>query len=189
MKAHPGALKQGSDIIGREQEIAELWRKLEGNSVLFTAERRVGKSSVIEKMKEHPANGWVVLLCYVESKRHPSELVGEIFWQARDQSVLSRKANWLARFTKIHEALTGAEAEGWRLPPVEKAWKRLLTSLIEDLSEHDGPQVVIMLDEFPTLRGIHLRPLSEGRPRLRWPSGYRQGGEYDTPRHQRGVVR
>jgi len=149
MKAQPGALKKGCDIIGREQEIAELWRMIEGNSILFTAERRVGKSSIIEKMKEHPANNWVVLLCYAESKRHPSELVGEIYQLASKQHVISLKANWLAGFTKLYETLAGTQADGWQLPPVERAWKRLLTALIEDISNHSGTQVVIMLDEFP----------------------------------------
>ncbi len=149
MKTAPGALKKGKAILGREREIADLWRTLEGNSVLFTAERRVGKSSLIEKMTENPADNWVVLLCYVESKRHPSELVGEIYRVAREHRVLSRRANWLEGFGKVYAKLAGAEAGGWRLPPVENAWKRLLTSLVEDLAGHDGSRIVIVLDEFP----------------------------------------
>lgn len=149
MKTAPGALKEGKAILGREREIADLWRTLAENSVLFTAERRVGKSSILEKMKEHPAKNWVVLLCYVESKRHPSELVGEIYRVAREHHVLSRRANWLKGFDKVYDKLAGVEAGGWRLPPVETAWKRLLTSLVEDLAEHDGSGIVIVLDEFP----------------------------------------
>lgn len=151
MKAAAGAPKSGDAIIGRDAEIANLWRTLENNSILFTAERRVGKSCIIEKMHEHPAEGWVVLKCLVESKRHPSEMVGAIYDEARRQEVLSRKAGWLSRFTKAYEALAGAEAGGWRLPPVERAWKRLLTLLIEGFAEGSQHRVVIVLDEFPHL--------------------------------------
>jgi len=85
----------------------------------------------------------------VESHRHPSEMVGAIYEQARRRSVLSRKASWLSRFNKAYEALAGAEVAGWRLQPVERAWKRLLTLLIEGFAEPGEPRIVIVLDEFP----------------------------------------
>ena len=163
MKAAPGAVINGEAIIGRNHEIAQLWQKLEGNSVLFTAERRVGKTSIIEKMHEHPSQGWGVLKCLVESKRHPSEMVGEIHEQALRQAALSRKTKWRARFTSAYEKLAGAGVGGWRLPPVERAWKVLLTVLIEGFAEPGEPRIVIVLDEFPHMLS---NMLDDGQPGL-----------------------
>jgi len=67
MKANPGGTVTGDAIIGREKEIADIWMKLEKRSVIFTAERRVGKTCVLRKMSEHPRDGWLCLFCWVES--------------------------------------------------------------------------------------------------------------------------
>ena len=51
---------EGSDFFGRESEIAESWSDLkEGNHILITAPRRVGKSSLVKKLiQEARDNGW-----------------------------------------------------------------------------------------------------------------------------------
>ena len=61
MKANPGGTITGEAILGREREIADLWGKLEKRSVVFAAERRVGKTCVLRKMSENPRNGWMPL--------------------------------------------------------------------------------------------------------------------------------
>jgi hypothetical protein len=38
------------DVIGRDQIIASLWERLAQGSAVITAERRMGKTSVIQKM-------------------------------------------------------------------------------------------------------------------------------------------
>jgi len=123
----------------------------------------VGKSCVIQKMAETPPEGWAVLQCTVESKRHPTEMVGEIYDQARIHAALSRKAAWQGGFSKAYETLAGAEVGGWRLPTVERAWKRLLTLLVEGLADYGRPRVVIVLDEFPHMLS---NMLEDGQPGL-----------------------
>ena len=78
MKANAGGTLTGDAILGREEEIAAIWERLSRRSVVLTAERRVGKTSVLRKMSERPADDWVPLLCLVESKRHPVECVETI---------------------------------------------------------------------------------------------------------------
>ena len=52
MRANPGGIVGPEDVIGRDDLIAELWQTLEKQSVVLTSERRIGKTSVIRKMKD-----------------------------------------------------------------------------------------------------------------------------------------
>lgn len=149
MKAAPGTPKSGNHILGREYEITELWRKLDLGSVLFTAERRVGKTCLLRKMMENPPQNRAVVMCWIEKSRHPSELVGRLFDEAKSHSILSRKANWLIGIRKAYEKLAGAELGGWKLPAIQSVWKRLFEILIEDIVQNSDHQVILMFDELP----------------------------------------
>lgn len=52
MKSNPGGTITGSAIIGRERELHQIWQKLEKRSIVLSAERRVGKTSLLRKMRE-----------------------------------------------------------------------------------------------------------------------------------------
>lgn len=151
MKANPGGTLTGDAILGRQREVAEIWGKLEKRSVLFTAERRVGKTCVLRKMSEHPADGWVPLFCYVESARHPIECVGAIYSEADRLHVRSSKGVWLGRVKSAYEAMAGVEIAGWKLPPIRSDWKRFLMALMEDIADNTDNRVVVILDEFPQM--------------------------------------
>jgi hypothetical protein len=49
------------NVIGRDQLIAQIWKMLEKSSVRFTAERRVGKTTVMAKMAAEPHPRFEVL--------------------------------------------------------------------------------------------------------------------------------
>lgn len=154
MKTAPGSPKQYKEILGREREIAKLWQSLEKGSVVFTAERRVGKSCVLEKMARLPEEGrYAVIKSDVESCRHPAELVGRIYNQAADHAILSRSAKWLGKFRNAYDTLAGLKVDGWGLPVVQSGWKDLLRLLIKDIAENCDRQIIIILDEFPHMIG------------------------------------
>ena len=50
MKANPGGAIAPEDVIGRDKLIANLWNILDRQSVILSAERRMGKTTVIKKM-------------------------------------------------------------------------------------------------------------------------------------------
>ena len=151
MKANPGGTITGEAILGRETEIEDIWEKLDKRSVILTAERRVGKTCVLRKISEHPRNGWIPLLCWVEQARHPIDCVEEIYAGADRMEAQSGKGKWLNRIRSAYQSIAGAEFRGWKLPPLRDNWKRLLGSLIEDVAENTGNRVLIMLDEFPMM--------------------------------------
>ena len=50
MKANPGGQLAPSQVIGRDELIARLWRILERQGLVMSAERRIGKTSLMKKM-------------------------------------------------------------------------------------------------------------------------------------------
>ncbi len=54
------------NVVGRDKLIDSVWRKLETNSLRFTAERRVGKTTVMTKMSAEPQPGYHVFFMDVE---------------------------------------------------------------------------------------------------------------------------
>lgn len=151
MKANPGGTVTGDAIVGREAEIADLWHKLQTRSVVLSAERRVGKTSILRKMSESPHAGWAALLVYVESARHPIDCVEAIYREADRIALRSSRAKWLSRIRSSYEKLSDSQVGGWRLPRVQASWKVMLKELAADLAEHGDKSVLMMIDEFPLL--------------------------------------
>ncbi len=51
MRTNPGGQIDPAQIIGRDELIKRLWEILSRQSLVLTAERRMGKTSVVLKMK------------------------------------------------------------------------------------------------------------------------------------------
>ena len=57
MRANPGGEIAPEEVVGRNRLIRQLWQTLDRQSVILTAERRMGKSCVAKKMvAENPFN-------------------------------------------------------------------------------------------------------------------------------------
>ena len=151
MKANPGGTITGDAILGREKEIKEIWEKLEKRSLILTAERRVGKTCVLRKMSDNPRNGWIPLFCWVESARHPIDCVQAIYSEASRLEARSGKGVWLGRVRSAYQTIAGTELRGWKLPPVQSDWKRLINALMSDVAENTGNKILVILDEFPMM--------------------------------------
>ena len=82
MKEIPGGTVTGEAIVGRSAELTEIWAKIAKRSIVLSAERRVGKTSLLRKMLDEPQHGWTPLLVLVESARHPTDCVEAIYEQA-----------------------------------------------------------------------------------------------------------
>jgi hypothetical protein len=151
MKANPGGPVTGDAIIGRSTELHEIWQKIEKRSVLLSAERRVGKTSLLRKMQDEPRPGWTPLLVLVESARHPIDCVEAIYEQAAAAGLRTSKGVWMKRVRQAYEALASAEIAGWKLPQLQADWRRLLKLLVEDIVENSDTGALIMIDEFPLM--------------------------------------
>jgi AAA+ ATPase superfamily predicted ATPase len=151
MKANPGGTVTGKAIIGRSAELAEIWSKLSKRSVLLSAERRVGKTSILRKMCDEPQQGWTPLFVLVESARHPIDCIETICSHASHAELRSTKGVMLSRLHKSLELLSSGQISGWKLPQVQADWRNMLKSLVEDIVHHGDSKALIMIDEFPLM--------------------------------------
>lgn len=73
--ANPGGTLPPAQIYDRDELTARLWRTLTRQSVYLSAERRMGKTSVLRKMLADPPPDVAVIACDLEKVTSPAELV------------------------------------------------------------------------------------------------------------------
>jgi predicted AAA+ superfamily ATPase len=84
MRTNPGGSLKPEEVVGRDGLIVDLWDKLERHSVLMTAERRMGKTSVLRKMSNQQVEGVIAFYWDLENVQSPEELVQDIFNKVSD---------------------------------------------------------------------------------------------------------
>ena len=70
---YTGAPVDPEDLRFREEFLAELWETLRTKHLVLTAARRTGKTSVMDHLREHPRNGFSVVLINVQDLTHPAD--------------------------------------------------------------------------------------------------------------------
>lgn len=150
MKANPGGVIDVTEIVGRDQVISQIWEILTQQSVILTAERRIGKTCITRKMEKSPPPGWFPIYQDLEGFHTAEEFARAVFDQVhqflgRWQKVAGRAKQLLSDW-KLTIADSQIEHVGRR------PWKRLLTCTIEDLVEQQSPnRLVFLWDEMPYL--------------------------------------
>jgi hypothetical protein len=151
MRTNPGGGLAPAEVVGRDALIADLWDKLERHSVMMTAERRMGKTSVLRKMLAQQPPGVTAFYWDLENIRSPEALVREIFnkvsedlgssqkWQGKVQQLLN---NW---------GLGGEKIAGISLPKPDLTWQQHLQGMVRDLSAQveDRERWLFLFDELP----------------------------------------
>jgi hypothetical protein len=139
MKSNPGGQLPVDEILGRDALIAELWDILARTSVVMTAERRIGKTSIIRKMHANPGAGWVPVLQDLERIYSADEFAVAIYKEIYRFLSSWQKATHSA--TKLWKEVGGVEIGGvLKLPEnKQKHWKTLLVQG-EGLTTSDLPQ-------------------------------------------------
>lgn len=152
MKANPGGQIDPNAVVGRALLIRTLWDTVEQQSLVITAERRIGKTTVIKKMKHEPAAGWLPVFQDLERYHSAAEFAMAVYKEVHQ--FLSAKGKVTQRAKDLLKALGGAEVGGlFKLPEKGEAhWKDILTRAIEDLiHENDvsGTKLLFLWDEMP----------------------------------------
>lgn len=150
-KANPGGQISPAEVVGRDQLIEVLWDRLRQQSFIFSGERRIGKSSILKKMKLEAPEGMLPIYRDLEGIRTPIEFV-EGVWQ--DTETYLREAGKARRVREFLSELTGSYFNAYQFPEVaEEHWKTLLTKTIEDLVTLQDKQIVFIWDEIPHMLG------------------------------------
>lgn len=151
MRANPGGHIPPKELIGRDELIADIWRKLENRSVVLSAERRMGKTCVIKKMNAEPLTGMLTVFRDLEKVRTPEEFAELVFHDV--EAHLSRTQRTAQKARIFLTNLGGAEVGGvFKVPQLQSQhWKSLLTHTIEDLVEHQERKLIFFWDELPLM--------------------------------------
>src|ERR1035441_430238 len=110
MRANPGGAIGPKDVIGRDRLIADLWRALDSQSVVLTSERRIGKSTVIQKMQRESSERSTSPYCVLrdlEGLRTPQEFVDSVYSDIEGR--LSRTERARTKFWGLRSKLGGTQ--------------------------------------------------------------------------------
>ncbi len=138
------------NVIGRDELIQRIWSKLQKQSIRFTAERRVGKTTVMTKMAAEPRPGFEVLFLELEGIDSPDRFVELLI--NRVQPLLSKTEQAKGWMNAFREAIGGSEVAGvFKLPIVSKiGWQATLAKTLEGVCEHHQDKTILLLmDELP----------------------------------------
>jgi hypothetical protein len=152
MKSNPGGQIDLNAVIGRAPLIQNLWETVEQQSLIITAERRIGKTTVIKKMRAEPVAGWVPVFQDLERCHSAAEFAMAVYKEIHQ--FLSEKGKITRRVQELFKAMGGMEVGGvFKLPEKADAqWKDVLTRAIEDLvheNETAGTKLLFLWDEMP----------------------------------------
>ena len=154
------------NVIGRDDLIARIWRKLGKKSLRFTAERRIGKTTVMTKMAAEPHPGFEVLFLELEGIDSPDRFTELLLNRIKPLLSKTTKAKgWLDTF---RDAVGGTEIGGViKLPATSKmGWQTTLQKTFEGLCEHQSDKTVLLLmDELPYMLQ-KIASIAEGQKTL-----------------------
>lgn len=158
MQINPGGLLDTKDVIGRDTEIARYWDVLERQGIVISAERRIGKTHIVLKMRDECRNGYLPIYQDLEAVHSVADLIRSIY--AIVQQVSGPSAGLRSRFSKW-SGLLPSKIAGVDLPTADNTWQVLLSGAFDDLFRVAESRIVLMLwDEFPLM--LHNLQRREG---------------------------
>lgn len=137
-------------VVGRDRLIARMWKAIERESVVFTAERRIGKTTVMKKMAAEPIAGAIVLYADLEKVDTPVRFIETLL--ADLKKYLTKRATlglWLGEFL---ESIGGTEVGGViKIPQRDKKdWQSVLEKTLSiACSNQPDSRLVFLWDEIP----------------------------------------
>ncbi len=152
MKANPGGQIDLKAVVGRESLLRQILETVEHQSIVMTAERRIGKTTIMRKMLADPDPGWTPVFQDLEGCHTAAEFAMLVYKEIHQ--FLGNKGKAARRAKEWLTALGGTEIGGFiKLPEkTEIRWKDVLTKSIEDLvheNDDSGTKLLFLWDEVP----------------------------------------
>ena len=153
MRSSTGRWVSGDDFFGREDELKILTTRVrDGNHVLLTGQRRMGKTSIARELgRRLKSEGWVSLFSDVEDATCAEDAIAEIARAAHPIGSLARRLaagmeRWLPG--NVEEIGTPAFHVKFRAGLDAGNWRRHGDRIIQACAECEGP-VLLVIDELP----------------------------------------
>ncbi|MFT5129385.1 MAG: hypothetical protein ACI8W8_003007 [Rhodothermales bacterium] len=139
-----------NNVVGRDHLIKQIWRLLERQSIVFTAERRIGKTTVLKKMCAEPPSDILVRYLDLEKVDSPRRFVEVLLSTVQD--LLPRAETARTAFRGLLESLGGTEIGGIiKLPDLEQqGWQSAMERTIACVCQECADATLLFLfDELP----------------------------------------
>ena len=158
MQINPGGRLNTKDVVGRDAEIARYWDVLERQGLVISAERRIGKTHIVLKMRDECRSGYLPFYQDLEAVHSTTDLIRSIYSTVHRS--LSALPSFKAHIAKWSSLLPGKIA-GVDLPTGDSTWQALLSEAFDDLIGIADDRLILMLwDEFPLM--LHNLQRREG---------------------------
>ena len=153
MKSSTGPWVSGADFFDREAEIKLLGSRVrDGNHVLLTGQRRMGKTSIARELgRRLESEGWVVLFTDVEDATCAEDVIAEIAEATHPiQPISSKLAGSMKRWfdAKVEEVSALDFRVKIRAGLDAGSWRRYGEQLFRNCAEYEKP-VLLVIDELP----------------------------------------
>ena len=153
LKSATGKWVVGEGFFNRDKELSLLQTRVEdGNHVLLTGRRRMGKTSIAKKLSRRlEAKGWACLFVDVEDAKCPEDLIAELAEAGHPvRRMLTRFSEGLKNL--IPEKLEEISAYDFKLRLRAGldagTWKSRGDELFASFANHQKP-VLLVIDELP----------------------------------------
>ena len=152
MKSSTGRWVSGDDFFDREPELRLLESRVrDGNHVLLTGQRRMGKTSVARELgRRLESRGWTSVFADVEGATCPEDAIADIAEAVHPvRSISARFADTMRRW--VGENIEEISASEFRLKVragLSESWRRHGSQIIGTCADHDR-RVLLVIDELP----------------------------------------
>lgn len=156
MKNQIGSPVRGEDFFKRDALVNKAWDLVQsGAHILIAAPRRVGKTSLMRYLEDHPRRGFSFLFDITESVSNENEFFRRIMnkllrtdYVKRSRKVMAFLETYIPRIEKV-----GPEGVEFGVRE-EHDYKAMFQKTLASCSQGEG-KLIIMIDEFPqTLENI-----------------------------------
>jgi hypothetical protein len=127
-----------------------MWKTLAKESVVFTAERRIGKTTVMKKMEAEPVEGTIVLFSDLEKVDTPVRFIETLLTDLKKH--LTRRAKFGQWFRSFVDSIGGTEVGGIiKIPQRDKKdWQSILEKALSSACRNQADsRLVFLWDEVP----------------------------------------
>ena len=152
VRSSTGRWVSGDDFYGREAELALLAERLgEGNHVLLTGQRRMGKTSIVRELgRRLQEDGWFSFFVDIEEAADPPDVVALVAQKVHDvRPLASRFASTMRRWVSSVDEVSAYDFRlKVRAGLSNSNWRRHGEELFDACATESKP-VLIVLDELP----------------------------------------
>jgi hypothetical protein len=147
---NPGGRLDLSEVRGRDADIARLWKVLGRQSLVLSAERRIGKTHTVLKLAAEASESTLCVYQDLEGVHSIAQLAREIY--ASVSRHLSARGKVKAAAVKFWTDLMPKRVGDLDLPTAEQVWKETIrNALLDVLSVNPDGRVLLIWDEFPLM--------------------------------------